>query len=450
MRRGPLARTWSRLIEPRPSVVGIEPRRQAKLLAGMMLVFVVTNAAGVLATPPAGRPFSVALLVAFALLYPLSRTRHVRIAALLLITSLAVGILAALTGKAHVDQDVFIGHAAWQMLTLLCAQIFLPTRGFLAVVATLCLALLTTPLWLPALPLRDVWAGFGLVLTAGALLLVFQRHRDLIERDRLAELGAVNLQLQHEVATRRAAQIAAEAASVAKSRFLANMSHELRTPLNAVIGYVELVLENDGPRSLHAEDREALTRSLAASRHLVEIIGDILDLAKVEADKLELRPEQVDLLALFAELHELTAPLAAANDNTLELQTSAPPLFTDRLRLRQVLLNLLSNACRFTHRGRITLTTREQVHGDAPAVELVVRDTGIGIAPEQHQRIFEVFTQVDESSTRRHGGTGLGLALTHRLVARLGGTITVASALGQGSTFTVTLPRRGPETPAPP
>jgi signal transduction histidine kinase/CheY-like chemotaxis protein len=228
-------------------------------------------------------------------------------------------------------------------------------------------------------------------------------------------------------------------ATVAKSRFLANMSHELRTPLNAVIGITEMLVED-------AEDAgqdgfiEPLNRISRAGKHLLELINEVLDLSKIEAGKLELHDEDVDLEILIRDLVAASQPLAAKNGNRLVVEGAANigSIHADSMRLRQILLNLLSNACKFTDKGSVTLI----VNRAADTLTFAVADTGIGMTPEQMGRLFQEFTQADSSTTRKYGGTGLGLAITDRLCAMMGGSIAVDSKPGAGTTFTVQLPVR--------
>jgi GAF domain-containing protein/CheY-like chemotaxis protein len=234
-----------------------------------------------------------------------------------------------------------------------------------------------------------------------------------------------------------------EVASRHKSEFLANMSHELRTPLNAIIGYSEMLQEE--ARDQHAEGFVPdLQRIHAAGKHLLELINAVLDLSKIEAGKMELYLETFEVLPLLRDVAAVLQPVAQKNANRLEVQC-APDVGAirgDLTKLRQALFNLLSNACKFTERGVVTVAVvRESATADGDdSIVFAVRDTGIGITPEQMARLFEEFGQADASTTRRYGGTGLGLALSRRLCRMMGGDITVASEPGRGSTFTIRLP----------
>ena len=236
-----------------------------------------------------------------------------------------------------------------------------------------------------------------------------------------------------------------EMASEHKSAFLASMSHELRTPLNAIIGYSEMLHE-----TAQDEGQEEFLPDLAkirdAGRHLLGLINDILDLSKIEAGKMDLYLEEVDLAGLVEEVRSIVEPLMAANANRLEIVCAAAlgVLYTDRTKLKQSLLNLLSNAGKFTHDGRVKLEVRPA----ATEISFIVGDTGIGMTEEQQGRLFQAFSQADASTTRQYGGTGLGLAISKHFCEMLGGKIAVESTPGQGSTFTITLPNRGRAPPA--
>ena len=231
-------------------------------------------------------------------------------------------------------------------------------------------------------------------------------------------------------------------ASERKSQFLASMSHELRTPLNAIIGLTEMMVTN-AARFGTEKALEPLRRVNAAGTHLLSLINEILDLSKIEAGKLELNPEPVNLARLIDEVVGTAGQLAEKNQNRLviEAQDNLGPLNADSMRLKQILLNLLSNACKFTKEGEVALRVRKVADG-RDWVELAVADTGIGLTAEQQAKLFQDFTQADSLTARRYGGTGLGLALSRKLARMMGGDVTAASEPGKGSVFTVRLPGR--------
>jgi len=229
-------------------------------------------------------------------------------------------------------------------------------------------------------------------------------------------------------------------ASQHKSQFLANMSHELRTPLNAIIGVTEMLRED---AEAAQQDTEPLDRVLGAGRHLLALINDILDLSKIEAGRMELQLEDFALAPLIEGVVKTVEPLAAKNGNQLVVlcDRAIGSLHADSMRLRQALLNLMSNANKFTERGTITVHARQGQENGRDWVTIAVADTGIGMTPEQMVKLFQEFSQADASTTRKYGGTGLGLAISKRFCQMMGGDITVESELGKGSVFTVRLPR---------
>ena len=229
-------------------------------------------------------------------------------------------------------------------------------------------------------------------------------------------------------------------ASRHKSQFLANMSYELRTPLNAIIGVSEMLHED---AEALKQDTEPLDRVLGAGRHLLALINDILDLSKIEAGRMELQLEDFALAPLIANVVKTIEPLAAKNANQVAVNCDAAigTLHADQMRLRQALLNLLSNANKFTDHGTITIDARQGQENGHDWVTIAVTDTGIGMTAEQMGRLFQEFSQADASTTRKYGGTGLGLAISKRFCQMMGGDITVKSAPGRGSTFTIRLPR---------
>jgi signal transduction histidine kinase len=260
-------------------------------------------------------------------------------------------------------------------------------------------------------------------------------------RDRTTELRA-------EIATRRLveqdlmnAKEVAEESNRAKSAFLANMSHELRTPLNAILGYGEL-LEEDAEADGNASALADLRCIKTAGQHLLHLINDILDLSKIEAGRMDMHPEPTMASSLIADVSSTIQPLAAKNHNDFVINEPTDDYIVDvdSVRFRQSLLNLLSNACKFTEEGTISLSVDREQTDTGNWVCFAVSDTGPGIAWEHRNKLFRPFSQVDSSATRKHGGTGLGLSISQRFCQMMGGQITVDSEPGKGSTFTIRMP----------
>jgi signal transduction histidine kinase/CheY-like chemotaxis protein len=262
-----------------------------------------------------------------------------------------------------------------------------------------------------------------------------------IVEERTAELEAKSAQLQ-------IAMEQADTANRHKSSFLASMSHELRTPLNAIIGLTEMMVSH-AARFGTEKAQEPLQRVHRAGTHLLGLINQVLDLSKVEAGKLELNPQLVELAPLVQDVIGTARHLAEQNKNRLivEAQENLGTLTVDPMRLQQILLNLLSNACKFTKEGEVRLSARNVTNG-RNFTEFAISDTGIGMTPEQQAKLFEEFSQADSTTAQRFGGTGLGLAITRKLARMMGGDVTVTSELGKGSVFTVRLPTNA-DLPAP-
>ena len=243
-----------------------------------------------------------------------------------------------------------------------------------------------------------------------------------------------------------AANRAAEESSRAKSAFLASMSHELRTPLNAIIGYSEMLREEAEEQQQEKSARD-LSRITASGKHLLTLINGVLDLSRMEAGKAELLWETASPAEILEDAANTVAPMAIKNGNKVSLHCPAglPAMQMDVVKLRQSLYNLLSNACKFTQNGTVSVDVVPVTVDGVESIEWRVSDTGIGIAAPQISKLFKPFSQVDPSTSRKYGGTGLGLAITKRFCELMGGEITVASEPGKGSTFTIRLPRKRPD-----
>ena len=279
--------------------------------------------------------------------------------------------------------------------------------------------------------------AFEMRLGASIVSVVERRTKDNVTVEVFTDVTAV----KRREADLERARAEAEQANRVKSEFLANMSHELRTPLNAIIGYSQILREDamdDGEASVAAD----LGKIEGAGKHLLALINDVLDLSKIEAGRMELYLEPVGLRSLADEVRLMIEPLAAVNGNALviECPADAGSIESDQTKLKQSLLNLLSNACKFTRDGRVELA----IEREPGRVTFRVRDTGIGIAQAHQAGLFEAFHQADSSTTREYGGTGLGLAITRSFVRMLGGEVSVQSELGKGSEFTLVLPDTPP------
>ena len=314
---------------------------------------------------------------------------------------------------------------------------------------------LTDPRTMAGLPV-EVVAGKILNERGEPIAVVSALHdlRQQVENERLYdELKRLNLDLEDRIRAATAhleeqnAQLLwqaheVEKANRLKSEFLASMSHELRTPINAIVGYAALLLENMfGP--LTDQQKDALDRTRAAADHLRALIDDILDLAKIEAGKMQFTMEELSLADVVREASQQMEPMIRRKSlsYTVDIAAVSPTISSDRTKLKQILLNLLSNAMKFTTRGGVSVVVRPHAMG----IRIDINDTGIGIRPEHLSVIWEDFRQVDQSRTREFGGTGLGLSITRKLVERLGGSIAVESIVGVGTSFTVILPLRAPD-----
>ncbi len=294
---------------------------------------------------------------------------------------------------------------------------------------------------------RDAWIEERLARHHAASETHIQRRSDgrwiQVSERKTANGGMVAIyaditELKQHEAELAAARDAADEANRTKSSFLANMSHELRTPLNAIIGYSE-ILQEDAADKDDKEPIDDLQKIESAGRHLLGLINNILDLSKIEAGKMDVFIEAVDIQALVKEVLSIVKPLADKSENVIEVICPADigSFRSDQTKVKQCLLNLLSNANKFTSKGTLTLTVAREGNS---RVCFRVSDTGVGMTKEQLGRLFQAFSQADASTTKRFGGTGLGLAITKHFCTMLGGEVTVESTPGTGSTFTIRLP----------
>ena len=302
-------------------------------------------------------------------------------------------------------------------------------------------------------PLESLWiVNLISILSALIYMTLVALYYENVMRESSALQEAANLQ-RKKAEELREAMLKAARASHQKSIFLAKMSHELRTPLNAVIGYSEM-LRDDLEESEGWEQKAAdLDRINAAGRHLIALVNDVLDLSRIESEDMHVQNEEIDLALLVEEVVATVAPLIKVQDNRLDLQICPNPgtIVTDPLKLRQSMLNLLSNAAKFTSKGTITLTVMRRTTKGGDRILIEVRDTGIGISKEGLQRLFRNFSQAEASTSSRFGGTGLGLALTRRFCESMGGSVEVESEVGHGSSFKIEIPakpRKGGESTA--
>jgi len=230
-------------------------------------------------------------------------------------------------------------------------------------------------------------------------------------------------------------------ANLAKSKFLANMSHELRTPLNAIIGYSELLAEEAEDEGLDSM-QDDLSKINDSGKHLLGLINDILDLSKIEAGKLELFLSEFEISSVMSVMQSVGEPLAAKNNNQLVMNSTVEgSVYGDETRLRQCLLNLMSNGCKFSENGVVSLTAQNVLVSGEEWLSFEVSDTGIGMSPEQLDKVFKEFTQAEGNTTAKFGGTGLGLSITKQLVEMMGGSVSVESTVGKGSTFQLRVPK---------
>lgn len=336
----------------------------------------------------------------------------------------------------------------WLLIALLLGFFFLADRprvvliGVAVQLAAFSAAHLVFGDFPQLVPLESLWlVNLLSILSALIYITLMALYYEKVMRESSALEEAANIH-RHKAEELRRAMQRAEHASHQKSIFLAKMSHELRTPLNAVIGYSEM-LRDDLEEGAEWEEKAAdLDRINAAGRHLNALVNDVLDLARIENDDLQVASSEIEIIELIDDAVATVQPLLKVHDNRLELQIASDPgrIVTDPLKLRQSVLNLLSNAAKFTSKGVITLTVMRRQNPAGDVIMIEVRDTGIGISKDGLSKLFQSFSQAETTTANRYGGTGLGLALTRRFCSSMGGTVEVESELGVGSSFKIEVP----------
>lgn len=445
---------WNRLTAPSRQIEEAEPRRRARLLMIMLLVMVLALITGMMFTINSGEIMTASMqgvaLLLVVVAYGISRTRHYLIAATLTVISLSMpSFVLVLTGRTVGDYGV-TSALSWLVLPIALGSLWFSLRGTAIMAGLEIGAILLMPFVAADAPWSNVGGALGFIGTVCGLSLVVAGMRASDQkqiREQISQLNALNVALVKSVDQAEAATAKANEANRLKSQFLATMSHELRTPLNAIIGFAEIMTAGMGGE-IDDDAKHMVERIHANSQRLLELINDVLDLSKIQAQRVEVSQKLFSPRNLATALHTSLSSLATKKGLDFEVEVAAgvpENLMGDETLLARIATNLLSNAIKFTDAGcvRLKLDSADPTHWS-----MTVKDTGIGIPPHAMNFIFDPFRQVDGSPQRAYGGSGLGLAITRELVRAMGGQITVNSVVDEGSTFIVELPIVVAETPA--
>ena len=426
---------WRWLTEPTGAIREAEHRRRARLLAALLVLLIPLGAVGAIIAPvlldPAYKPLddpffytSVVGLVVLAVSYLFSRSARYQLGAVLALLTISATTLASV---AIFPQGVntLLNYLAVEVLL---ASMLLPMYGTVLLALVNLLAALTLPLALPGIAMADIFNPLLFVAIISILIIVAAN----IRQQDLDQIEAQSQELAEAVEQARMA-------NQLKDQFLSTMSHELRTPLNAIIGFTE-VIQMGLAGEISSQAERAVDRIHFNSERLLKLIDDILDISKIEAGRVELIRRSFSLEAFISDIENTLRHQAEEKGLTFRTNVGADlpkEIIGDRQRLEQVVLNLASNAIKFTEEGGVAISVQRSNEAEW---EIAVEDTGVGIPAHAQEIIFEKFRQVDGTSRRAYGGTGLGLAITRELILLMEGNIRVKSKPGEGSTFTVTLP----------